>query len=164
MAASEYAQEPNGHRQHNGHHHQNGLNGLGGANVVVNGTHADHVASEMGHHEASERNAKTSVPQAPIAVVGMACRFAGGVTSPAELWDLCREGRDCWSPIPNDRFDVRSLYHTDKDRPGRQHAVGGYFMEEDVARFDAGFFNFPADVANVRVPGTRRRVDPRSRY
>lgn len=85
----------------------------------------------------------------PIAVVGMACRFAGNVTSPADLWDLCTERRDCWSPIPKERFDVKSLYHPDRERPGRQHALGGYFMSEDVALFDAAFFNLPADVANV---------------
>lgn len=85
----------------------------------------------------------------PIAVVGMACRFAGDVTSPAALWDLCAEGRDCWSPIPKERFDVKSLYHPDREKPGRQHALGGYFMSEDVALFDAAFFNLPTDVANV---------------
>ncbi|KAK1988400.1 type I polyketide synthase [Colletotrichum cereale] len=91
----------------------------------------------------------------PIAIVGMACRFAGDVTSPTKLWDLCAEGRDCWSPIPKERFDAGSLHHADRERPGRNHAIGGYFMNQDVARFDAAFFNFPADVASAMDPQIR---------
>ncbi len=117
----------NGHTNGHTNNHSNGINGVNGV-----------------------KDAKSmSAPPTPIAVVGMACRFAGDVTSPAELWDLCTEGRDCWSPIPKERFDVKSLYHPDRSRPGRQHALGGYFMKEDVALFDAAFFNLPADVASV---------------
>lgn len=55
----------------------------------------------------------------PIAIIGMACRFGGEATSPSKLWDLCAAGKDGWSPIPKDRFDVQSLYHADKTRVGR---------------------------------------------
>ena len=55
----------------------------------------------------------------PIAVVGMACRFAGDATSPERLWDLCASGRDAWSQIPESRFDVNSLYDPNRERPGR---------------------------------------------
>ncbi|KAK3328388.1 hypothetical protein B0T19DRAFT_475997 [Cercophora scortea] len=132
-------QSVNGHT--NGHHHANGTNGH------TNGT-----------HDAPNRLPPTTSPTpapAPIALVGMACRFPGDATSPAKLWDLCASGRDVWSPIPKERFDVRSLYNPDRERPGRNHAVGGYFMKEDAALFDAGFFNFPADVANAMDPQIR---------
>ncbi|KAI1106150.1 hypothetical protein F4804DRAFT_59666 [Jackrogersella minutella] len=118
--------------------HTNGING-----------HANSVSGVNGINGAT-----VSLPK-HIAVVGMACRFAGDVTSPSELWDLCAEGRDCWSPIPKERFDVKSLYHPDRERPGRQHALGGYFMNEDVALFDAAFFNLPTDVANAMDPQLR---------
>lgn len=60
----------------------------------------------------------------PIAVVGMACRFAGDATTPQKLWDLCASGRDAWSGIPEERFDVKSLYHADSERPGRVRVPG----------------------------------------
>ncbi|QKX62349.1 uncharacterized protein TRUGW13939_09508, partial [Talaromyces rugulosus] len=100
-------------------------------------------------------NADNTATPVPIAVVGMACRFAGNVTSPSELWKLCADGHDGWSPIPKERFDVKTLYHTDSVKPGRNHAVGGYFMSEDVSSFDAAFFNFSADVANAMDPQIR---------
>jgi Beta-ketoacyl synthase, N-terminal domain len=55
----------------------------------------------------------------PIAIVGMACRFPGNVTSPSQLWELCASGKDGWQPIPESRFDVKSLYHKNSSRAGR---------------------------------------------
>lgn len=54
-----------------------------------------------------------------IAIIGMSCRFPGDATSPSKLWDLCAGGREGWSTIPEDRFDVKSLYHEDHERVGR---------------------------------------------
>lgn len=59
----------------------------------------------------------------PIAVVGMACRFAGGATSPEKLWDLCATGKDAWTPIPESRFDVESLYDANPEKPGRVRII-----------------------------------------
>ncbi|KAK2005824.1 hypothetical protein LZ32DRAFT_664078 [Colletotrichum eremochloae] len=76
----------------------------------------------------------------PIAITGMACRFAGDASSrPARLWNLCAEGRDYWSSIHKERFYIGSPPHADKERSGRDHAIDGYFMNEDVAHFEAEF-------------------------
>jgi Beta-ketoacyl synthase, N-terminal domain len=71
-----------------------------------------------GHHP----HKPTSAPRAdsaPIAVVGMACRFGGDATSPSKLWELCTAGKDSWSPIPAQRFDVQSWYHPDNEKSGK---------------------------------------------
>ena len=55
----------------------------------------------------------------PIAIVGMACRFPGGVSSPAELWRLLDRGGDGIAPLPTDRgWDVEALYDPDPERAG----------------------------------------------
>ncbi|MFE3170891.1 type I polyketide synthase [Amycolatopsis sp. NPDC059235] len=73
----------------------------------------------------------------PIAIVGMACRFPGGVTSPAELWDLVAAGRDATSGFPADRgWDLTGVF--DHERPGG-HTTGGGFLD-DIAGFDADLF------------------------
>jgi len=109
---------------------------------------------------ASRPDGNASAGAAPIAIVGMACRFGGDVTNPSKLWELCVSGRDCWTPIPEDRFDVKGLYHKDHTRVGRSHVRGGYFMKEDISLFDAAFFNLASDVASVSPYGP---TSPQSR-
>ncbi|MGW7150300.1 type I polyketide synthase [Streptomyces sp. NPDC054878] len=76
----------------------------------------------------------------PIAVVGMACRFPGGVTSPEDLWRLVDTGCDAISPFPADRgWDMAGLYAPDADGLEKAGTYEGGFLD-DVAEFDAEFF------------------------
>ncbi|KAK3315921.1 type I polyketide synthase [Apodospora peruviana] len=94
-------------------------------------------------------------PQVPIAIVGMACRFPGGATSPSKLWNLCMAGKDGWSPIPAERFNAEAWYHPDAQRTGRSHVKGAYFLHQDVSLFDAAFFSVSESIAKVMDPQLR---------
>ena len=75
----------------------------------------------------------------PIAIVGIGCRFPGGVANPEQFWNLLLAGVDTTSDVPSDRWDAEQLYDADPDAPGKVYVKRGAFLDK-IDGFDAEFF------------------------
>jgi acyl transferase domain-containing protein len=90
----------------------------------------------------------------PLAVIGMACRFGGGVDCPDDLWQMLVDGRDAVTEFPTDRgWDVEALHDPDGG-PGKSITRQGAFLH-DAAEFDADLFGI--------APREAEEMDPQQR-
>ncbi|GKZ32480.1 type I Iterative Polyketide synthase (PKS) [Aspergillus brasiliensis] len=81
------------------------------------------------------------VPYEPIAIVGMACRLPGSITSPSSLWDTLVNKKSVQTPnVPKSRFSIDAFYHKNLNRPGSFNVRGDYFLDGSPNDFDPSFF------------------------
>ena len=91
----------------------------------------------------------------PIAVVGMACRYPGGVSSPEDLWDLVSQGVDGVGPFPTDRgWELDEIHDPQRRRPHTSYIAEAAFID-GVTDFDAEFFGIGDAEALAMDPQAR---------
>jgi acyl transferase domain-containing protein len=94
----------------------------------------------------------------PIAIVGIGLRLPGGCCDTASFWDLLVNKRDARKEIPLQRFNTDGFYipkRGEKGGGGKLSLKHGYFLDETIDRFDAGFFS----MSQAEV----ERLDPQQR-
>ncbi|KAI0394195.1 hypothetical protein F5Y17DRAFT_476000 [Xylariaceae sp. FL0594] len=95
----------------------------------------------------------------PVAIVGMGCRWPGGVRSPSDMWELLKNKRDGWREFDEPRFSSRGYYHPNQDRPGTVSTNGGFLVDEDPRLFDHTFFGMTAIEVETMDPSQRKLLE-----
>jgi acyl transferase domain-containing protein/acyl carrier protein len=90
----------------------------------------------------------------PVAVIGMACRFPGGVHDAESYWKLLEEGVDAVREAPRNRWDLSRYYDADPSVPGKMYTRRGGFLD-GLEMFDAAFFHIS--------PREAKSLDPQHR-
>ncbi|MFI5952119.1 type I polyketide synthase, partial [Micromonospora chalcea] len=119
---------------------------------------ADHLSATLRLHEVETVTAwgpAGPVDDDPIVIVGMSCRYPGGVANPDDLWELVATGRDGISGFPDDRhWDMGRLLAVDADGQPVSHTREGGFVD-GATTFDPGFFGISPREAVAMDPQQR---------
>lgn len=89
-----------------------------------------------------------------FAIVGIGCRFPGGVTSLDGLWNVLANGMDVVTSVPRERFDIGRYWHPDRKASGRTCSVNAGIVG-DIKKFDAAFFGMSPKEAEALDPQQR---------
>ena len=94
-------------------------------------------------------------PQAPIAIVGLGCRFPGGANDPDAFWRLLRDGQDAVGRIPSQRWAAEDWFDPDPERADKSYCQSGGFLDVAVDAFDSQFFGVTPREAIAMDPQQR---------
>lgn len=90
----------------------------------------------------------------PIAIIGMGCRFPGGVNDPDAYWQLLQSGQDPITEVPSERWDVEDYFNVDPGVSGKTYTRYGGFID-NVDQFDPSFFGISPREATAMDPQQR---------
>lgn len=97
-----------------------------------------------------EKAASPAGSFSPVAIIGLSGSFPGAPDLSA-FWDNLKQGRDCITEVPSDRWDHRRFYDPDKDTQDKSYSKWGGFLE-NASRFDPLFFGMSPSAAEYAAP------------
>ena len=93
-----------------------------------------------------------------FAIIGIGCRFPGGIKSLDELWSVLLNGQDMVTEVPSDRFDKQRYYHPDRKQPARTCTISAGVIP-DIKEFDHSFWGMSLKEAEALDPQQRLMLE-----
>ncbi|KAI0012628.1 hypothetical protein F4779DRAFT_614355 [Xylariaceae sp. FL0662B] len=90
----------------------------------------------------------------PVAICGMAMRLPGGIKTAENYWDVLYNGKDMRSPVPLSRYNIKG-FDSSMGKTNTIQQQEAYFLEDDLAAFDAGLFNMTRNELEKADPQQR---------
>ncbi|MWV45370.1 SDR family NAD(P)-dependent oxidoreductase [Paenibacillus sp. HJL G12] len=111
------------------------------------------LSSGDGALETDHRNARDQKPSMDIAIIGLSGRYPGA-DNVEHYWSNLKEGKDCITEIPQERWDYQLYYDLDKNKSGKTNSKWGGFLQ-GVDQFDPLFFQISPREAEIMDPQER---------
>ncbi|MDV6348714.1 polyketide synthase [Nitrosomonas sp. Is35] len=102
-----------------------------------------------------KRTLPKSTDMEPIALVGIGCRFPGGISDTKSFWELLVSKKDGIVEIPAERWNLQRFYDPEPNKPGKIYVRQGGFLQQRVDAFDALFFGIAPREAECMDPQQR---------
>ena len=115
----------------------------------------DDICEALISHMEADKETQHSQADESVAVIGMAARFPGIASDVNGFYQLLAAGEDAVTEFPSDRWHVEDYYSPVKGVPGKSCTKFGAFIQQDVASFDAHFFNINSTEATYLDPQQR---------
>ena len=90
-----------------------------------------------------------------LAIVGIGCRYPGGISSADTFWDVISKGTDAIIDVPSDRWDYRKFFDANDKRPGKSRVKQGGYLHQSLDQFDPLFFGISPREAAYTDPQQR---------
>lgn len=113
----------------------------------------------QGLNESNGGTGTKTAPGEPIAIVGIGCRFPGGLDTPSKLWEELKHPGELATGIPKSRWNLDRFYHPVGRHHGTTPVRESYFLNGDVRHFDHAFFNVSVPEAEAMDPQHRMLLE-----
>ena len=119
----------------------NSIRLIGKATVPISVTMVSYILCTQSSMDSTSKDIDGCLPiEKKVAIVGIGCRFPGGIQNTQDFWETIQQGLDRVVSHPPERLDPSFIYPEERI-PGKIYTAGAGYLSQDVHGFDREFFH-----------------------